>query len=167
MCVVIPHLLAREPAARSRCIPPALVMVGTQPHHQPNVSPFDPSQGLEICLSTCTVPCTIDWPIDRHSGEPPCSPENPMASALPLNHKQGEFRSPCTHRPKCLRAPCNPEQPCADWIPSGPSCPEPRPRATAPLDPAQDHCRHAFRLYPALHGAAQAESIKALSCMHM
>lgn len=35
MCVVVPHLLAREPAARSRCIPPALVMVGVEPHHQP------------------------------------------------------------------------------------------------------------------------------------
>lgn len=136
MCVVIPHLLAREPAARSRCIPPAPGDGWHPAHHQPNVSPFDPSQGLEICLSTCTAPCTIDWPIDRHSREPPRSPENPMASVLPLNHKQGEFRSPCTHQPKSLRAPWNPDQPCADWIPSGLSRPEPRPRAIAPLDPA-------------------------------
>ena len=46
--------------------------------HQQNVSTFHHSQGLEICLSTCTEPCTNKCLFDCQSWEPPSSPDNPM-----------------------------------------------------------------------------------------
>lgn len=39
------------------------------------------SQDLEICLSTCTEPCTNDWPFDHQSGEPSSSPDTPMRTS--------------------------------------------------------------------------------------
>ena len=61
--------------------------IGAEPDPRA-IAPLDThSQSLEICLSTCTEPCTIDWPIDRHSGKLSHSPENPTAISLRRCHR--------------------------------------------------------------------------------
>ena len=72
MCVVVQHILARRPAARPRCIPPAIGSSrALNPFQsQQNVSTFNHSKGLgALPLHPSPEPCTKRWPFDHQSGE--------------------------------------------------------------------------------------------------
>ncbi len=102
MCVVLQrHLGKGNPLRVPRCIPSGQWRFPRTPRPDPRhaiVSPIDHSQGLEMCLSTCTEPCTNVWPFDRHLRG---------ASALPQDpHGRGDVVSP----------PDPIDQPCAGWM---------------------------------------------------
>ena len=99
MCAVIQHILARGPAARPRCIPPACgVRFGIEPRHTSE------TDRRFITRNVCPLHC--------HKREPPRSPLNPMDGR--------DFRSPhapSTRREMSLSLHGLPiDQPGAGWI---------------------------------------------------
>jgi len=71
------------------------------------------SQDLETCLSTCTEPCTNDWPFDHQSGEPSSSHRYPHEDFIQTTSWRPTLRrldavnnaSACGLRLRCLRIP--------------------------------------------------------------
>jgi hypothetical protein len=87
MCAVIQHILKREPAARSRFIPPACGA-------RFGIEPWRTSETDRRFITR------NGWPLHRHKREPPRSPLNPMDGR--------DFRSPpcppCPHQLSDFRA---------------------------------------------------------------
>jgi len=135
MCVVVPHILARGPAARPRCITPGIGALGIRAslRHQP-YRRLHHSSGLETCLSTDTEPCRTVWPFHHHSREPSRSPEEPHRHegciAAPHGTHSPDLETSLStgtepwrnvrHSIALMELPCSPRphgQPCADWMP--------------------------------------------------
>lgn len=146
--------LGKGTAARPRCIPPANGTIqGIEPHiaprdrivgqslaREPSALPCTPStlsgrpwgyhapwnhsQGLEMCLSTCAEPCTNGCPFDHQSGERSCSHRYPhdhfmetTSSRLGRKHFIAALALEPSHRSWCVPAPVGPHQ--LAWIGGG------------------------------------------------
>ena len=88
MCVVVPHILARGPAARPRCIPPTMATSGYRTH---------PSPAKRIAVSPLAslgdVPLHLHRTMDQRFDAGP-----DQRLSRPLKPTRRRLRSPCTHR---------------------------------------------------------------------
>lgn len=80
MCVVLQHILARGPAARPRCIPPAFGALGVRP-------PFAPTKRIAVLSLASSGRCTTS------QGSVPATPNNPMTKGTSLPY--GTLDQPC------------------------------------------------------------------------
>ena len=103
MCVVVPHILARGPAARPRCIPPAIGSLrALNPFlSQETVSPVNHSRETSLSLHPSTWraflpprPLTISWRRLHRDQE-----REHIVAALPMDP---------SHRPKGVSHPLEP-----------------------------------------------------------
>lgn len=68
-----------------------------------SLPPRPREQGLEICLSTCTEPCSTVWPLHRHSGEFPSSPRDPHDDFIETGENSAPpLASPIDQSQRCL-----------------------------------------------------------------
>jgi hypothetical protein len=134
MCFVVQNILARWPAARPRCIPPAC---GSRQGIEP--SRAKERIAVQSLAGDFALPAPIDlagaplkptrtvWPLHHQSGARSCSPDTPMTTSwrrLHRDRRKGAFALPflgtIPSTKGRVHTPWNPDQPYADWMP--PSC---------------------------------------------
>ncbi len=120
-------ILARWPAARPRCIPPAggsfraLNPLQSQQTVSPVKHSRETSLSLHPSIKGLSRPLKPLAPCGRcitNQGSVPATPNTPMTISWRPGREHSCYPSlEPSHRPKSLRAPWNPDQPYADWMP--------------------------------------------------